>query len=166
MGIGKLSAIGVTSVAILAMSMTGSNVFASSQPVKITIWIPDSSTQNAIYDKALAAFNKQYASKGITASAQFFSWSDYPEKLTVAMNAGVGPDILFNGAAATAGLVESKEVMPLNKFFTNDPLVKKIDPGYEVQTMYKGNSWFVPTQAGVLMLAIGPAGNGMKPISW
>lgn len=122
------------------------------KPVHLVVWVPDSSTQNPIFEAAVNAFNRKYAKKHLSASVQFFTWSDYPQKLTVAMSSGVGPDILYNGAAATAGLVASKEVVPLNRYLASDPQVKGIVKGYEKQTYYRGKSWFVPVDAGALVL--------------
>lgn len=138
----------------MMLALPSMAVFAKSgpAPVHLVVWVPDSATQNGTFDMAVRQFNQKYAAQHLSASVQFFTWTDYPEKLTVAMASGVGPDILFNGAAATAGLVTAKEVIPLNSFLPSDPQVKNILKGYEKQTMYRGKSWFVPVEAGVQVL--------------
>lgn len=121
-------------------------------PVHLTVWVPTAGNQNQPWINIVNIFNRKYKSQNISASIQFFSWSDYATKLQVAMTAGVGPDVLFNGAAATAGLVTSKTVLPLNRFLTKDSPVKNVLPAYEKQTVFKGHSWFVPVEASVLLL--------------
>lgn len=125
----------------------------ASAPVVLTVWVPGPvGSQTVPWQNLVNDFNSEYRARGLSASIQFFSWTDYPEKLQVAMNGGVGPDILFNGAAATAGLVTSKTVIPLDHFIASDPQVRQILPGYESQTLYQKKSWFIPVEAGVLQL--------------
>lgn len=141
-----------TSVAALAPGSVADGHSAPHKPVHLVVWVPDSSTQNPIFQAVIRQFNHQYAKDHLSASIQFFTWSDYPEKLTVAMSSGVGPDILYNGAAATAGLVASKEVVPLNRYLKSDPQIQGVVKGYEQQTYYRGKSWFVPVDAGAFVL--------------
>ncbi|MFD1674183.1 ABC transporter substrate-binding protein [Alicyclobacillus fodiniaquatilis] len=120
--------------------------------VQLTVWIPSSADQNKVYEHVIDQFNQKYKAQHISAKAQFFTWSDYPEKLSVAMKGGVGPDVLYNGAAATAGLVDAKEVIPLDKYESSDAQVANIIPGFEDQTKYKSHSWFVPVDGSAMLL--------------
>jgi multiple sugar transport system substrate-binding protein len=135
-----------------ASNGSGTNTGANSKNVELSVWIPLSPDQEKPLQKIIDQFNSDYNSQHISAKLQFFTWDNYPQKLSVAMKGGVGPDVLFNGAAATAGLVESNTVIPLDKYLKTDSQVSNIIPGFEEQTKYKGHSWFVPMHGNVLLL--------------
>lgn len=125
---------------LLALAVPSGAVWGATLDVWIVNW--NQNTQELFESQLIPAFKERRP--GVDVNMTWTSWSNHRERLTVAIAAGVGPDVFQVGGSDTGWIASNQLAQPITRYFNMWEHRGAVPPGIVASMTRDGEIWSVP----------------------
>ena len=118
--------------------------FGVAKSATLEVWIVNwNENTHALFEsKLIPAFQQRWP--GVDVNVTWTSWSNHRERLTVAIAAGVGPDVFQVGGSDTGWIAANQLAQPLTRYFDAWEHRDAVPSGIVASMTRDGEVWSVP----------------------
>jgi arabinogalactan oligomer/maltooligosaccharide transport system substrate-binding protein len=117
---------------------------AQAATTTLTVWHAYRGKEKAAFEKVIANYNKQAASKGVEAATLAVPYDAYADKITATVPRGKGPDVFIFAQDRLGGWVEGGATVEPIDFFLDDKTRSQFLPGMLSAMTYRGTVYGLP----------------------
>jgi arabinogalactan oligomer/maltooligosaccharide transport system substrate-binding protein len=117
---------------------------AQAAATTLTIWHAYRGKEKAAFEKVIANYNKQAASKGVEVTTLAVPYDAYADKITAAVPRGKGPDVFIFAQDRLGGWVEGGATVEPIDFFLDDKTRNQFLPSMLSAMTYRGTVYGLP----------------------
>jgi len=110
----------------------------------LTVWHAYRGKEKAAFEKVIANYNKQAASKGVEVTTLAVPYDAYADKITAAVPRGKGPDVFIFAQDRLGGWVEGGTTVEPIDFFLDDKTRNQFLPSMLSAMTYRGTVYGLP----------------------
>lgn len=110
----------------------------------LTVWHAYRGKEKAAFEKVIASYNKQAASKGVKVTTLAVPYDAYADKITAAVPRGKGPDVFIFAQDRLGGWIEGGRTVEPIDFYLDDQTRNQFLPNMLSAMTYRGTVYGLP----------------------